>query len=178
MTEHHERGYPDEVLRYVARFDRGEYWLAHEQLEELWLEDRQDPFKGLIQIAAAYLHLERENWRGARRLLRTALDYLGPAPDDFAGFDLVALREHSSRLLDHVSSLASGETATLDDKLLFSLSPFFAGEVAEGMVQDVELPYRVRRYADGYRPGRAAPGADRKRSRPEHGDRSDNGPDA
>ena len=72
--------HPAQILRYVARFDRREYWLAHEELEELWLIDRRDFFKGLIQVAAAFLHVERQNWRGARRPMKTSLQYLAAVP--------------------------------------------------------------------------------------------------
>lgn len=143
--------FPGGLLRYVARFDRREYWLAHEELEEHWQVDRRAAFKGLIQIAAAFLHIERENWRGARRLLRTALAHLCDAPDRFEGFDIAAVRMRTSAVLECVADLAEGEGSAFDESLRFSMAPLFDGPTSDVTVEDVELPYRVRRYDEGYR---------------------------
>jgi hypothetical protein len=101
--------------------------------------------------------------------LTTALEYLRTAPEHFEGFDVVAVRERTSRLLGQVSSLAQGEDAGSRETATFSMSPLFAGDVADLNVDDVELPYRVRRYAEGYRPG-AASGVSRTRPRTRAGD--------
>ena len=144
--------YPPQVLRYVARFDRREYWLAHEELEELWQIDRREFFKGLIQVAAAFLHVERQNWRGARRLMKTSLQYLEAAPASYEGFDVAALRSHVSEALRCVEDLVTGARARFDDELAFSMASLFAGTIDDHAVPECDLPYRVRRYADGYRP--------------------------
>ena len=144
--------YPAQILRYVARFDRREYWLAHEELEELWQIDRRDFFKGLIQVAAAYLHVERQNWRGAQRLMKTSLQYLEAAPDSHEGFDVAAVRGHVSEALRCVEDLIAGARARFDDEFAFSMASLFAGTVDDQAVPESDLPYRVRRYDDGYRP--------------------------
>lgn len=50
-------------LGYFACFNRGLFYEAHDVLEELWLADRQGPdgdfFKGLIQFAGAFVHLQK-----------------------------------------------------------------------------------------------------------------------
>lgn len=143
--------HPEPLLRFIARFDRREYWLAHEELEELWLQDRQDFFKGLIQLAAAFLHIERGNWRGARRLLRTGLDYMADAPDRFQGFRVDQVRRCAGAALRRVEQLADGADGGVDASLLFRLAPLFDGDVGGDLVDDATLPYRVRRYEEGYR---------------------------
>jgi hypothetical protein len=102
--------YPAEIVRFVARFDRREFWLAHEELEELWQQDRRDLFKGLIQLAAAFVHVERSNWSGARRLFETALDYLDGYPSPSEGFDLDRIRARARSALRQVERLQAGET--------------------------------------------------------------------
>lgn len=142
--------------RYVARFDRGEFWLAHEEMEELWQEDRDDAYKGLIQIAAGMLHAERGNWRGARRLLDTALGYLEDAPRRFRGFDVAGIRRHVSRLLEEVSRRAETPVEEADDgdglAPGFRMADHFDEPVDVQGVEDEEVPYRVRRYDEGYDP--------------------------
>jgi hypothetical protein len=142
----------EQLLRYVARFDRREYWLAHEELEELWQLDRRDFYKGMIQIAAAFVHIERHNWRGAKRLLTTGLGYIESAAGDESGFDVARVRTMTSDAAKRVGALSEGASGVFEDSLYFALSPLFAGEVPPGIVGSEPLPYRVRRYANGYRP--------------------------
>ncbi|HEY5752333.1 MAG TPA: DUF309 domain-containing protein [Chthoniobacterales bacterium] len=50
-------------LGYFACFNRGEYYEAHDVLEHLWLKSRDEHhrfFKGLIQIAGAFVHLQKQ----------------------------------------------------------------------------------------------------------------------
>lgn len=50
-------------LGYFECFNRGLFYEAHDVLEELWLRDRHGPdgnfFKGLIQFAGAFVHLQK-----------------------------------------------------------------------------------------------------------------------
>jgi predicted metal-dependent hydrolase len=61
---------------YFEQFNRGCYYEAHEVLEHLWLKDRPGPngsfYKGLIQLAGAFVHLQRERLRPAAALFRLA----------------------------------------------------------------------------------------------------------
>ena len=48
---------------YFACFNAGEYYEAHDVLENLWLETRGADhlfYKGLIQIAGAFVHLQKQ----------------------------------------------------------------------------------------------------------------------
>jgi uncharacterized protein len=67
--------------RGVAHFNGARYWHAHEDWETLWRaapDDDRDFYQGLIQVAAALLHLQRRNRRGARNKLAEGLDRLRP----------------------------------------------------------------------------------------------------
>jgi predicted metal-dependent hydrolase len=75
------RGVPGDGpdLRYRAyfeQFNQGHYYEAHEVLEQLWLKDRQGPnglfYKGLIQLAGAFVHLQRQRLRPAAALFKLA----------------------------------------------------------------------------------------------------------
>jgi len=62
--------------RGIAHFNAGEFFEAHEVWEELWLHAplQEKPFlQGIIQIAAAFHHLQRGNERGAKSLLAAGL---------------------------------------------------------------------------------------------------------
>lgn len=72
---------PEAFRRFCADFNAGRFYEAHEHLEEVWQFERgpvRDFYKGLIQAAAACVHLQRGGYTGASRLLRTASGYLAP----------------------------------------------------------------------------------------------------
>jgi uncharacterized protein len=60
----------------VALFNQQKYWECHEALEEVWLEDRNDPARNVywavIQIAAVCIHYRNENLIGAQGMLSKA----------------------------------------------------------------------------------------------------------
>ncbi len=72
---------PGNLALACREFNSGLYYECHETLEEIWQEeegDVRDLYKGLIQVAAAFVHITRGNGRGARRLLATGAGYLDP----------------------------------------------------------------------------------------------------
>src|SRR5450631_3036445 len=52
-------------LGYFTCFNAGQYYEAHDLLEDLWLEHRSNPesafYKGLIQFAGAFVHLKKQH---------------------------------------------------------------------------------------------------------------------
>ena len=63
-------------LGYFECFNRQLYYEAHEVLEELWLAQRDGPnhgfYKGLIQLAGAFVHLQKSRLRPAAALFKLA----------------------------------------------------------------------------------------------------------
>lgn len=83
---------PGNLRRACEEFNGGLFYECHESLEEIWQEEHgpvRDLYKGLIQVAAAFVHITRGNYVGAERLCRTALGYLEPYRGSGAlGFDV------------------------------------------------------------------------------------------
>lgn len=76
------------LTRGVALFNEGRFWHAHEAWEEAWLVSQGDLrqfLQGLIQLAAAYHHVQRGTFSGGIRLFGAALDRLAPFPPDHLG---------------------------------------------------------------------------------------------
>ena len=74
----------------------GEYFLAHEHWESVWLkcEEPEKTFlQALIQITAAFHHLQQKNFKGAASLLRRALRRLDSFPDNYNGIEVETVRE-------------------------------------------------------------------------------------
>ena len=70
------------LLAGVAQYNAGYFFEAHETWEEVWLQSPW-PFRrflqGLIQVAAAFVHLMRHEYPGTIRLLDEALAKLQDA---------------------------------------------------------------------------------------------------
>ena len=85
---------PGNLARACAEFNEGKFFECHETLEEIWQEEQgdvRDLYKGLIQVAAAFVHITRGNYVGADRLFTTSLGYLSPYRAGGAmGFDVDA----------------------------------------------------------------------------------------
>lgn len=63
-------------LGYFDCFNRQLFYEAHDVLEELWLADRRGPdgdfYKGLIQLAGAFVHIQKNRRGPAGALFRLA----------------------------------------------------------------------------------------------------------
>jgi predicted metal-dependent hydrolase len=68
-------------LGYFECFNGQLFFEAHEVLEELWLQDRRGPngdfYKGLIQLAGAFVHVQKSRPGPAAALFRLAEANLG-----------------------------------------------------------------------------------------------------
>jgi uncharacterized protein len=80
----------------LRRYRAGEFFAAHEEWESVWL-GAQEPEKmflqGLIQVTAAFHHLQRNNPLGTALLLRAALGRLARYPACFGGLSVALLRD-------------------------------------------------------------------------------------
>jgi hypothetical protein len=115
-----EDGLDPRYTGWFTCFNRAEYYEAHDVLEHLWLQTRDANhgfYKGLIQLAGAFVHLKKQRERpwhpkdGARlrpaaRLFALALRNLSPFAPMHLRLDVAA----SCRLcMDHIARLESSE---------------------------------------------------------------------
>ena len=100
---------PGNLRRACDDFNAARFWECHEWHEEIWQNERgevRDLYKGLIQVAAAFVHARRNNQFGVQRLLTTALGYLEPYREEGAmGFDVEAICSHAERALQAAKQL-------------------------------------------------------------------------
>ncbi|MBP7998588.1 MAG: DUF309 domain-containing protein [Chloroflexi bacterium] len=76
-------------------FNQGEYFEAHEALEHAWNEDTspaRECYRAILQIAVAYLQIQRGNYNGAVKMFLRVRQWLDPLPDTCHGLDLAQLR--------------------------------------------------------------------------------------
>src|SRR5579862_1674442 len=79
-------------LAYFDSFNRQHFFQAHEVLEELWLTQRNGPkgafYKGLIQLAGAFVHVQKNRLGPAAALLRLAQLNLEKYPARYEGLEI------------------------------------------------------------------------------------------
>jgi len=89
------RGLPAHYLGYFECFNRELFYEAHDVLEELWLRERHGPkdgfYKGLIQFAGAFVHLQKGRLQPAVALFRLSQKYLGAYPAIFEHLNLATV---------------------------------------------------------------------------------------
>ena len=93
----------------VALFNEQKFWHAHEAWERDWLEasgPEKRFLQGLIQLAAAYHHVQRGTNRGGLRLFDAALEKLEGFPDNHLG---VNRTEAVARASEHRERMSRGE---------------------------------------------------------------------
>jgi hypothetical protein len=93
---------------YFYYFNCQKFYEAHDVLEHLWLQERNGPdnnfFKALIQLAGAFVHLQKDRLKPAGALFRLSRSYLEPYPKQHQGLDLANVLA----VIDHwLSSLAT-----------------------------------------------------------------------
>lgn len=94
--------HPPAYLEGISLFNAGHYWHAHEQWEACWhAAEGEDArfYKAIIQAAAALVKWQQGNRRGMALNWAKSRARLAALPDQYAGLDLRALREHLDRLV-------------------------------------------------------------------------------
>ena len=105
-------GFDRHYTGFFHCFNAQLYYEAHDVLEEVWLPIRGQPqarfYKGLIQMAGGFVHLQKNRLGPASRLFALALANFESYSVRHAGIDLEVIREicrqHRQAVLD------SGET--------------------------------------------------------------------
>ncbi len=102
---------PAHYLGYFECFNQQMFYEAHDVLEELWLAEGRHGanygfYKGLIQFAGAFVHLQKNRLRPAAALFKLSRSYLEKYPSPHEQLDVarvlvladtwVALLEKSS----------------------------------------------------------------------------------
>jgi len=84
-------------LGYFDCFNHQLFYEAHEVLEDLWLLDKYGPdgdfYKGLIQLAGAFVHLQKNRLRPSAALFKLAAANLAKFPARHERLDLAAVQQ-------------------------------------------------------------------------------------
>lgn len=97
-----------ELWKALDEFNDGYWFESHETLEELWFVSPwpvRQFFQGIIQAAAAFVHLARREREGTLKLLPLAIAKLEPFAPEHLGIDVGRLVADLRRARDDIASL-------------------------------------------------------------------------
>ena len=83
-------------------FNEEKYWITHEVLEGVWKKaygDEKDLLNGLILVAAALVHYQKNEKDIAISIMRRALKKLTAANEKYFGIDVVSIKSQVSEMV-------------------------------------------------------------------------------
>ncbi len=83
------------ALKGIQFYNAGDYFMAHEELELAWREERgaiRDVYRGILQVGLGYYHILRLNYPGAVKMFQRCRQWLDPFQTACRGIDLDRLR--------------------------------------------------------------------------------------
>jgi len=104
----------------IALFNQQEYFEAHEVLEHAWNEESgpvRELYRGILQVAVAYLQIERHNYNGALKMFLRLRQWLDPLPDKCRGVDVAQLRADALAAREELERLGAERIGEFDRAL-------------------------------------------------------------
>ncbi|KAF0193991.1 MAG: hypothetical protein FD167_5899 [bacterium] len=127
-TKEHQTLYPAEYFYGIDLFNKGQYWEAHEAWEEVWKVSKGEQklfYQGLIQTAAALLHYDRNNTRGAHLCINNALKKLENLPSPYMSLEL---KSFTKELRSFLADVLETSEATLSKNIGLNHPPIVLQE--------------------------------------------------
>lgn len=112
------------ALQGIEEFNRGEYFEAHESLEDAWNDDQsvgRELYRAILQVAVAYLQIERRNYAGAVKMFLRLRQWIEPLPERCRGVDVARLKTDAQLAYDHLVQLGPERIADFDRNLMGSV---------------------------------------------------------
>ena len=112
------------ALEGIEYFNQGEFYEAHEPLEEAWMKTpspERDLYQGILQIGLAYFQISRGNFRGALKMFKRGHRNLDPLGDELLGINISQIRTDAWAIEAALRELGPDQISQLDSALLESL---------------------------------------------------------
>jgi len=109
------------AIKGMELFQAGEYWQAHEYLEEAWKEETgsvRELYRAVLQAAVVYLHIERGNYLGAVKVYGKVQKWIQPWPEVCRGIEIGQLRRNLDIVIGEVERLGPDRLVSFDKSLL------------------------------------------------------------
>lgn len=110
-----------QAVEGLRLFNEGEYFEAHEALEAAWNAEQgkvRELYRGILQIAVAYLHITRRNYNGAIKVYARSQRWIRDWPNICRGIDVEELRRDAEIAIAEVRRLGAERMDEFDNTLL------------------------------------------------------------
>lgn len=102
--------YPEGYYRYFELFNNEEFWESHEVLEEIWRENGDLFLRGLIVFAAGFVHVQKNNPSGCRKVLVKCISWLTPFAPRHWDLDVAGVIAYAQWCIEQLDQLPPGVT--------------------------------------------------------------------
>jgi uncharacterized protein len=124
---------PEELIRAIGEFNRGDWFDCHETLEDLWVGEEgemRDFYQGVLQVAVALHHWREGNFQGALRLFEGGARFLRRVRAVCQGVDVVRFIIAVDHVQEALADLGPGRMAELAPELIpmLRIAPIQRGE--------------------------------------------------
>jgi predicted metal-dependent hydrolase len=113
---------PEALLQLgIDLYNAGHFWNAHEAWEQVWMDcdgALRAFYQGLIQVTAAFVHVTRNEYPGAMRLLDAGIEKLERYPATYLGVRLGPLLEGARACRSRLQHLGERRIADFDRALI------------------------------------------------------------
>ena len=117
MSPRSQTQQPDDESHFARCWNEARFFDAHETLEPRWIKTRDRGLRGLIQLAAAFHHLQRGNLVGARTTLERATVRLAHPANAPCSIDQKALARYGREVLAKLEKVNPEEIVTARPRL-------------------------------------------------------------
>ena len=110
-----------QAIQGLRLFNAGRYFEAHEALEEAWNAESgkvRDLYRGILQIAVAYLHILRGNYNGAVKVHQRSQHWMRDWPEVCRRIQVGKLRRDAQAVIDEVQRLVVENIGNFNRSLL------------------------------------------------------------
>lgn len=109
---------PPLVLEGIEKFNRGEFYECHDDLEDAWREETRQIrylYQGILQVGVGFYHQRNGNWRGSTGLIRNGVERLKDFEPDAMGVNVAKLVRESEECLRKLEELGRERVREFDE---------------------------------------------------------------
>jgi hypothetical protein len=121
------------LAKGIEEFNTHRFFECHETLEDIWRAERRPLrqfYKGVIQVAAGFHHLGRNNFKGTVNKLESGTRYLEPFGPSYLGVDIQRLIDEARGCRSTIVELGRERIAEFDRSRIPTIA-FDAREAAD-----------------------------------------------
>jgi predicted metal-dependent hydrolase len=108
---------PPALLRGIEEFNRHEFFECHETIEAAWMAEPRPIrllYQGILQVGVALYHVQKNNWRGAMKVLARAMPKLAHFEPVCMGVDVAQLLSDARCVQEHLIELGEERVNEFD----------------------------------------------------------------